>query len=126
MRHAFKLAAVALAFATTAGAGEFSGFYGTWVLPGDSCDENTPPESIMVVAQDRLDFLEVGCTYKTPSVEVPADVAPDAYFISLTCSGIDSGPWDAALFLQLKPGDRVLQAFEGFAEGNQTLQRCAN
>ena len=126
MIRATKLAAIGLALATTAHAGDFSSFYGTWVLPGESCDEYNPPESIMVVAQDRLDFLEVGCEYKHPPVEVPADLAKDAYFVLLSCRGIDSGPWDAALFLQHRPGNMVLQAFEGFAEGNANLQLCPN
>lgn len=124
MTRAIKLAAVGLLWATTASAGEFSEFYGTWVLPGASCDASNPPESIMNVTESRLEFLEVGCDYKTSPVEIPADVTEGAYFVSLTCSGIDSGPWDANLFLKGEAGNMLLQAFEGFAEGNQRLQRC--
>jgi len=123
MRTPIVIAAV-LFSASVANADNFSSFYGTWVAPGGSCDEYDPPESIMVVAEDHLDFLEVGCSYREPPIAVPEAVAKGSYFAPLVCSGIDSGPWEANLFLQQEPGNKLLQAFSGDGDLASHLKRC--
>jgi len=113
--------AAAFASISTIVYADHSDLYGTWSLPGESCDEWDPSESIMVVTGDRISFLEVGCDIQGE----PGLVAEDTFRFKLKCSGIDSGPWDSVLVLQKLPENMVLQAFEGYEEEyNQRLKHC--
>ena len=118
-------AATVVVLTVGAAQADFAKLHGTWVAPGDSCDPNDPPQSIMVIAKDRLDFMEVGCTYKARA----ALVAPGAYKVSLECRGIDSGPWTTDMLLLGQPdknwkeGNVLIQYFGGDQEVSK-VQRC--
>ncbi len=105
--------------ATAAGATDYSSLYGTYSLPGESCDEWNPSESIMVVAKGRVEFLEVGCDVQGN----PGELSKDTYRFELSCSGIDSGPWESVLVLQAEPDEMVMQTFEEY-DPVQHLKRC--